>query len=56
MKAKIPKGDISKNRRAVYEELWLRYYNDALHSRGIISERERNRMQNLIASSRAMSG
>jgi hypothetical protein len=31
--------------RAIYEQLWLIYYNDTLYSKGIITEAERNKMR-----------
>ena len=37
-------------KREVAEKLWLNYFNHALYAQGVITETERNRMQNLISS------
>lgn len=36
--------------KAKYEELWLRYFNDSLLERGIITEEEHRKMNNRIVS------
>ena len=37
-----------REKQAILERLWLTYYNDALFSRGMITEEQRNKMRVLI--------
>lgn len=39
----------AKCKKAVYEELWLKYYNDTLHKQGLITEIEHRKMSVLIS-------
>jgi len=44
-----------QQKKLMAEELWLHYFNQSLFMRGVITEAERNRIANMIAS-RGMSG
>lgn len=44
-----------QQKKLMAEEMWLRYFNQALFIKGVITEAERNRIANMIAS-RGMSG
>ena len=41
-------GRCPERKRAIGEQLWLHYYNEALFRKGMITEDERNRMANCI--------
>ncbi|MCD7783652.1 MAG: hypothetical protein LUI15_07190 [Firmicutes bacterium] len=46
MENSTQKKNISeKEKNATLESLWLNYYNDTLFAKGIITERERNKMR-----------
>lgn len=46
MENSTKKKNISeKEKNATLESLWLNYYNDTLFAKGIITERERNKMR-----------
>lgn len=44
-----------QQKKLMAEEMWLHYFNQSLFMRGVITEAERNRIANMIAS-RGMSG
>ena len=44
-----------QQKKLMAEEMWLNYFNQSLFMRGVITETERNRIANMIAS-RGMSG
>ena len=44
-----------QQKKLMAEEMWLHYFNQSLFMRGVITETERNRIANMIAS-RGMSG
>lgn len=44
----MPLTDSARKQQAA-AEIWLRYFNDCLFQRGLITERERNRMVMKIA-------
>lgn len=44
-----------QQKKLMAEEMWLHYFNQTLLNRGVITEAERNRIANMIAS-RGMSG
>ena len=44
-----------QRKKLMAEEMWLHYFNQSLFIRGVITEAERNRIANMIAS-RGMSG
>ena len=44
-----------QQKKQMAEEMWLHYFNQSLFMRGVITEAERNRIANMIAS-RGMSG
>ena len=44
-----------QQKKLMAEEMWLNYFNQSLFMRGVITEAERNRIANMIAS-RGMSG
>ena len=44
-----------QQKKLMAEEMWLHYFNQSLFIRGVITEAERNRIANMIAS-RGMSG
>ena len=44
-----------QQKKLMAEEMWLHYFNQSLFMRGVITEVERNRIANMIAS-RGMSG
>lgn len=37
-----------ESKKALAEQMWLSYFNHVLYEKGLISEQERNRMQNMI--------
>ena len=39
---------LEQQRKAAFEEAWLKYYNNVLFEKGLITERERNLMINKI--------
>ena len=41
-------GDSQHHKRAIGEQIWLNYYNQALLERGVINGEEYNRMAGLI--------
>jgi hypothetical protein len=41
---------MTDTKKAVASEIWLNYFNNYLYKNGIITEIERNKMKNLIAS------
>lgn len=41
-----PKSQPSQN--TIYERLWLTYFNDTLYAKGVITEKERNKMRTAI--------
>ena len=44
-----------QQKKLMAEEMWLQYFNQSLFIKGVITEAERNRIANMIAS-RGMSG
>ena len=40
--------DLERRRKIIAEEMWLKYFNQALFEQGKITERERNQMINKI--------
>lgn len=44
-----------QQKKLMAEEMWMNYFNQSLFMRGVITEAERNRIANMIAS-RGMSG
>jgi hypothetical protein len=34
-----------RKNQAVFEQLWLTYYNDTLYAKGVITEEQRNKMR-----------
>ena len=44
-----------QQKKLMAEEMWLHYFNQTLLNKGVITETERNRIANMIAS-RGMSG
>lgn len=44
-----------QQKKLMAEEMWLHYFNQSLFIKGVITEAERNRIANMIAS-RGMSG
>lgn len=38
----------NEKKKALAEQMWLSYFNHVLYEKGLISEQERNRMQNMI--------
>lgn len=44
-----------QQKKLMAQEMWLNYFNQSLFMRGVITEAERNRIANMIAS-RGMSG
>ena len=44
-----------QQKKLMAEEMWLHYFNQTLFIKGVITEAERNRIANMIAS-RSMSG
>lgn len=49
------KLSVEQQRKLMAEEMWLHYFNQTLLDKGVITEAERNRIANMIAS-RGMSG
>lgn len=41
-------ADLERRRKVIAEEMWLKYFNQALFEQGEITERERNQMINKI--------
>ena len=39
---------LEEQKKQIADELWLNYYNDILHEKGIINESVRNKMKRLI--------
>ena len=37
-----------EKKKSLAEQMWLSYFNHVLFEKGLISEQERNRMQNMI--------
>ena len=50
------KTDLSQKKRAVYERLWLTYYNDTLYEKGIITQEQRNKMRLRIMNRNSAAG
>ena len=49
MALKVNKGiSVEQQKKVLIEEAWLKYYNQVLFEKGIITERERNLMINKI--------
>ena len=48
MAKKNTAADLERRRKIVAEEMWLKYFNQALFEQGKITERERNQMINKI--------
>ena len=46
-------GMTEQKKQAVFEQLWLTYYNDTLFAKGMITEDQRNRMRLMIKSRNA---
>lgn len=46
--AKQPSNSPKQAKTASAEQLWLLYYNNTLYEKGLITERDRNRMIHLI--------
>lgn len=42
------KVSIEQQKKVLVEEAWLKYYNQVLFEKGVITERERNLMINMI--------
>lgn len=45
---KLP--EIHQQKKVTAETLWLQYFNQTLYKKGVITEVERNRIANMIAS------
>ena len=43
-------GMTEQKKQAVFEKLWLTYYNDTLFAKGMITEEQRNKMRLMIKS------
>lgn len=41
-------ASLEQQKTALAEQLWLHYFNQTLYEKGMISERERNRLKNRI--------
>lgn len=49
MAIKVNKNvSIEQQKKVLVEEAWLKYYNQVLFEKGVITERERNLMINMI--------
>ena len=49
MPIKVSKNvSIEQQKKVLVEEAWLKYYNQVLFEKGVITERERNLMINMI--------
>lgn len=49
MTIKVSKNvSIEQQKKVLVEEAWLKYYNQVLFEKGVITERERNLMINMI--------
>ena len=49
MAEKVSKNvSIEQQKKVLVEEAWLKYYNQVLFEKGVITERERNLMINMI--------
>ena len=49
MAIKVRKNvSIEQQKKVLVEEAWLKYYNQVLFEKGVITERERNLMINMI--------
>ena len=49
MGIKVSKNvSIEQQKKVLVEEVWLKYYNQVLFEKGVITERERNLMINMI--------
>ena len=48
MAKKNTAADLERRRKIIAEEMWLKYFNQALFEQGKITERERNQMINKI--------
>ena len=49
MGIKVSKNvSIEQQKKVLVEEAWLKYYNQVLFEKGVITERERNLMINMI--------
>ena len=49
MEIKVSKNvSIEQQKKVLVEEAWLKYYNQVLFEKGVITERERNLMINMI--------
>ena len=49
MVIKVSKNvSIEQHKKVLVEEAWLKYYNQVLFEKGVITERERNLMINMI--------
>lgn len=49
MALKVSKNfSIEQQKKVLVEEAWLKYYNQILFEKGVITERERNLMINMI--------
>ena len=44
----IKNVSIEQQKKVLVEEAWLKYYNQVLFEKGVITERERNLMINMI--------
>ena len=42
------KQHMEQQKKSVAEQLWLHYYNQTLYEKGLITERERNKMNHKI--------
>ena len=42
----------AEQKTVIADQIWLNYYNSYLYDRGLITETQRNKMKNLIASGR----
>lgn len=42
------KGTSPQKTQAIYERLWLTYYNEILYAKGLITEEQHNRMRSRI--------
>ena len=47
-KKKKKNVSIEQQKKVLVEEAWLKYYNQVLFEKGVITERERNLMINMI--------
>ena len=46
----LKRGMTEQKKNAIFEQLWLTYYNDTLFSKGLITEDQHNKMRIMIKS------